>query len=273
MQYSIPDLLDCAVGAATAAGRHALGNSQRRKDALSITRHDIKLKLDVECQNVAVGMIHSRYPGAVVLGEEDQPTDRAHSDGVSANSEWSELEWVIDPIDGTVNFYHGLPLWCCSIAARKAGKSLVGVVFAPELDVLYTATIETPSTANDKPIHVSDTSTIADALFLTSLNQKLDTDLSANDVLMHISGKVRKTRVLGAAALDICRVAQGQADAYWEPGNYTWDVAAAGLIARQAGGTVGALHMHQEPHRMSYLATNGLLYEDFSRILSDFIPP
>ena len=270
MNYSLSELLDCAVVAATAAGRHALSNSHRRTEALSITRHDIKLKLDVECQTVATNEIQSRYPGAAILGEEDAPS--AFDDDKASTGDNSELEWVIDPIDGTVNFYHGLPLWCCSIAARRDDKSLVGVVFAPELDALYTATKETPATVNDVPIHVSDASTLETSLFLTSLNQKLDTDTPLDEMISRISDSVRKTRVLGAAALDICRVAHGQADAYWEPGNYIWDVAAAGLIVQQAGGSASVLHTHDDPHRISYLATNGLLHEDFKNILSQYDP-
>ena len=271
MNFSLPQLLDCAKVAATAAGQHALWNAHRRTEALSITRHDIKLELDVECQAVAVEAIHARFPGTDVLGEEGSSSTR--DDAGSPGSEANRLEWVIDPIDGTVNFYHGLPLWCCSVAARQDGKSLVGVVFAPELDVLYAATTDTPSTVNDEPIRVSAVSSLAEAVFLTGFNKKLDVDISPDEIILHVSAEVRKTRILGAAALDICRVAHGQADAYWEPGNYTWDVAAAGLIVQQAGGVSGALHMHTEPHRMSYLATNGLLHEEFSRVLSEFVPP
>lgn len=267
--YPLDELLDCAMIAATAAGRHALDNAHRRTEALSITRHDIKLRLDVECQAVATHKIHSRYPGAAILGEEDLPS--VLDENISSRNE-SGLEWVIDPIDGTVNFYHGLPLWCCSVAARRDNASLVGVVYAPELEVLYAATKESTATANDEPIHVSDVSTLENSLFLTSLNQKLDTDALLGDMISRISTSVRKTRVLGTAALDICRVAHGQADAYWEPGNYIWDVAAARLIVQQAGGSSSVLHTHPEPHRISFLATNGTLHKDFKNILSKYVP-
>jgi len=269
MNDSLSELLDCAKIAATAAGRHALDNTHRRTEALSITRHDIKLRLDVECQTVATNEIHSRYPGASIIGEEDSPSV---FDDDASRKDNPGLDWVIDPIDGTVNFYHGLPQWCCSVAARRDKTSVVGVVYAPELDALYAATTESPATVNDEPIHVSDVSTLENALLLTSLNQKLDTDAPLDEMISRISNSVRKTRVFGTAALDICRVAHGQADAYWEPGNYIWDVAAAGLIVQQAGGSASVLHMHDEPHRISYLATNGILHERLSSILLQFNP-
>ena len=101
---SLHDLLDCAVAAVRAAGGHAAANPSRRKDSIATTRHDVKLELDVECQVRAQDTILERYPDHSVLGEEDASIQsRAKSDG--------PVEWIVDPIDGTVNFSHGLPFW------------------------------------------------------------------------------------------------------------------------------------------------------------------
>ena len=149
------ELLSCAVAAASAAGRHAYDNLSRRGSTLLNARHDVKLELDVECQRVAETVIRSRFPDHALLGEED-PEDRPE-DLASGR-----LQWVIDPIDGTINFFHGLPHWCCSVAVRRGGDSLAGAVYAPVMDELYTATAAGPalldqtyaSNFNDSGIYV-----------------------------------------------------------------------------------------------------------------------
>lgn len=259
MHPPLDELLDCAIAAARTAGSHALQHADRRTDIDKATRHDIKLHLDRECQEAATAVIQQRYPSHAILGEEDAEPQNPPAD--------TSLEWVIDPIDGTVNFFHGLPIWCSSVAVRSAEQSLAGVVFAPESDLIYAATADTPSTVNNVPIQVSGVDQIDEALLLTGLNQKHDGDLLVFDAVQTLSERVRKTRVLGAAALDMCRVAQGHAEAYWEAGIYTWDIAAAELIVRQAGGRTTTLKKLPEPHRMSFLATNSLLHDAFKDII------
>lgn len=265
MQSSLNDLLDCAIEAARAAGSHATENPYRRTDIDSSTAHDIKLHLDRECQEIATEVILSRFPDHNILGEEDSP-EAVNSKSEIGNQK-SSLEWVIDPIDGTVNFFHGLPLWCSSVAVRLKGESLAGAVFAPESDLLYTATTECASTVNGEPIHVSEIDRVDEAMLLTGLNLKKDGDVSVFDTVRMLSETFRKTRILGSAALDMCRVASGQAEAYWEAGIYTWDIAAAELIVRQAGGRTCVIEQLGEPHRVSFMATNDRLHGAFRDLL------
>ena len=119
---ALSHLLDVALCAAEAAGKHALANKHRRTEINETYAHDIKLVLDIECQKIAEDVIASEFPNHNVLGEEG-----------SRKNNISSYEWVIDPIDGTVNFAHNLPYWCSSVAVRYNEKVLAGCVFAPEL--------------------------------------------------------------------------------------------------------------------------------------------
>ena len=248
----IASLLECALCAAQAAGNHALANHNRRTETISRAAHDVKLALDLECQEIAQETVLERYPGSAITGEEGM----APADPETAGT----AEWIIDPIDGTVNFSHGLPFWCCSVAVRRAGKLLAGAVYAPALAECYTAARGAHATCNGTPLAVSATPDLAGSLVCTGLDKNIDPRLPPFEIFRTLSASTQKTRVLGAAALDICRVASGQADGYFETGIYTWDVAAAGLIVEQAGGRIETLREY-DAGRLMFLATNGLIHD------------
>jgi len=245
----LSELLICAIEATRFAGHHALANIRRRQEVVSRARHDVKLQLDVECQAEAESFIRRQYPHHVIMGEESQASPQAGN----------QLEWVIDPIDGTVNFSHGLPFWCCSIAVRHQGKSLAGAVYAPELDELYTASLEAPAQCNGRPIRVSSCNTLADAIVLTGMDKTNDPNIPPLELFRTIAAHTQKARILGSAALDMCHVAAGRAEAYFESGVYVWDVAAAGLICEQAGGQSELLRPLPD-HRIQFLSTNRLIH-------------
>ena len=127
---SLDTLLECAVHAVRTAGKHALDNRGRRTEIVKRTPHDVKLRLDIECQQKAEAAIRARFPTHAILGEEDEST------GGSPVSN-PEYEWIIDPIDGTVNFSHGLRRWCCSIAVRQGETMLAGAVYKILRSVIY----------------------------------------------------------------------------------------------------------------------------------------
>lgn len=262
------DYLATAVEAARAAGCHAREQRARAGDVHEHFRHDVKLKLDLECQAIALGRIHARYPHHAVLAEEDAACVGAQAASLGAayvapafapRPGAQTPEWVVDPIDGTVNFFHGLPFWCCSVAVRIAGRSVAGVVFAPEGDELYTATCEGPALLNGAPIRTSSTAELGRALMLTGLSQKSEEEATRVEVIARLTEAVQKVRVLGAAALDMCRVARGQADAYWEPAIHIWDMAAASLIVERAGGRGSVLATAGT--RVNFVATNAPLHD------------
>ncbi len=248
----VASLIETAAIAAQAAGSHASKHCARRTETICVAAHDVKLKLDVESQIEAERVIRARYPGHRILGEEDIP-DRPDTIATSP------FEWIIDPIDGTVNFSHGLPFWCSSVAVRNGTRLLAGAVFAPVLGDLYTAAAGLQATRNGRPLRVSSVASLDKALVMTGLDQKTTTKMNRLDIFRALADNTQKVRVMGSAAIDICRVATGEADGYFESGIYTWDVAAAGLIVQQAGGRIETIE-NDGGHRLSFMATNGLLH-------------
>ena len=226
-------LLETAVAAATAAGQHAFTNKDRRTESNESFAHDIKLVLDVECQKVAEKIILAQFPDHGILGEEDAY--------VSPDNAY---EWIIDPIDGTMNYTHGFPYWCCSIAVRHNQKVIAGCVYAPEYDECYTAHIEGPALLNGNPIQPAATSNLQDALIFTGISKHMERLADEQfGRFQSLALNTQKLRINGSAALDICHVAAGSADGYIESSIYLWDFAAAGLIAERTGAT---LSLHPE---------------------------
>lgn len=252
---SLNELLDCARAASTAAAEHAMANLGRRKETDEIFAHDVKLALDRECQQKAEEVIRRRFPTHDILGEESK--EQARGAGPL---------WVIDPIDGTVNFSHGLRFWCNSIACQIGGQSVAAVVQAPALGETYTATVEQPAQLNGEQIMVSQVARLADSLALTGLAKNYGEDMTAFNFLQAVGARARKIRLMGAAALDICQIAAGRVEAFFESGLYLWDIAAGDLIVRQAGGRTTVL-ADLGGLRLRYFCSNGLIHDELEDVL------
>lgn len=249
-------LLDTAVRAAKAAGKHALENKHRRTEVNEQFDHDVKLVLDVECQHVVEEVVTAAFPDHGILGEE----------GESINPD-SDYEWIIDPIDGTVNFTHGNAYWCCSVAVRRGDEIVAGCVYAPEYDKCFTACIDGPAQCNGKPIRVSETAKLEEAMILTGLSKHLtDPESMAFDGLRQLAVKTQKLRINGAAALDMCQVAAGSCDGSIEGCLFLWDHAAAGLIAQRAGAKLKLYPEPEELHRTAVLCANEHLIDELDEI-------
>ena len=249
------DLLACALEVAKASGGHAFTNRHRRGEVSQAFRHDVKLMLDLESQAKAEEVIRAAYPDHAILGEEG---------GAGATD--GRPVWVVDPIDGTVNFSHGLTYWCTSIAVQVAGRTLAGVVYAPDLRETYAAASDGPATCNGEPIAVSTISELPKAIAVTGLEKNFDTDQSTLDITRAVALAVQKIRLMGAAALDISQVAAGRAEAFYEAGVYPWDAAAGALIVERAGGKVEVLQQ-VDALRRRYLITNGRVHDGLRAII------
>ena len=249
-------LLDTAICAAEAAGNHALANKERRMETNETFAHDIKLVLDVECQAIAEKVIASEFPEHGILGEENIRQNEAEG-----------YEWIIDPIDGTINYAHGFPYWCASVAVRYRKKVLAGCVFAPESTAYYTAHIAEPAKLNGEPIRVSDTRYLEDSIISTEIPKHME---STNDshfkTLKRLAMGTQKIRINGSAALDLCRVADGTLDGFFQTSIYLWDHAAAGLIAEQAGAALSIYPRRSEAHGASVLCANENLIDGLRAI-------
>ena len=255
---AIADLLAVAVATARAAGEHALRHQARRQDAVVRTAHDVKLVLDHECQAVAEGVIRGAFPHHHFLGEEGGSV----GDG-------SQPLWIVDPIDGTVNFSHGIPYWCSSVAVQIAGRVVAGAVYAPVLNHMYAASEVSPATCNGEPIRVSDTQALDRALVLTGVERNFDQYPESNQVVNGVVSRIQKLRLMGAAALDLCMVADGRADAFYESGLNVWDVAAAAHIVERAGGFTEVL-VRLPNGRLRFIASNAHLREPFRQLLQGY---
>jgi myo-inositol-1(or 4)-monophosphatase len=226
-----------AVRAAKAAGALMRRHLHGHKRAHLVTQHDIKLELDVRCQRTVENTLRASFPDVAILGEE----------GVTGQID-AAYRWVVDPIDGTVNFAYGVPHACVSIALqRRVGpsekaefedgyQSLVGVVYDPFCGELWTGTRGKPARLNGRIIRVSRRRELAEAIVsigFAKTRENLEATLPSFIKLAH---SVRKLRIMGSAALDLAYVATGRFDAYIEQGLQLWDVAAGGLIVECAGG-------------------------------------
>ncbi|MCU0857773.1 MAG: inositol monophosphatase [Pontiellaceae bacterium] len=245
-------LLAVCTETARAAGNHALTNLHRRGEIAQHFDHDVKLILDSECQRVAEQVIHRYFPDHAILGEE----------GIFSKED--AVEWIIDPIDGTANYTRDFPFWCCSVAVRYANKILAGCVFVPVLNECYTATADGPALCNGSPIHVSAVSTLGKAILSTGLTKDIDPRSVA--FFDSIAPRAGKIRILGSAAIDLCHVACGRSDGYFEAGLYLWDVAAAGLIAERAGARCTSWPRDEE-HGLRFLCTNKAIHNDVKQII------
>lgn len=225
-----------------------------------IERHDVKLQLDVECQEIASEVVLSAFPDHLVLGEED-PVDLSGCKGMNERDrDESPYEWIIDPIDGTVNFFHGNPFWCCSVAVRYRGMMQAGSIYAPVMRWSFEATIDEAARWNGEILKVSDTTELQRANIHTGADKSEGRGERPFRFFHRIAEVAQRARICGSAALDICLVAAGAADAYFEPGLFLWDVAAADLILKQAGGSSSLLR-EWPGHKLAYLGTNGKLHE------------
>ena len=259
MKHARQRALDCAATAARAAGRLMRSQQGVPKKINSQTQRDIKLELDVRCQKLIEKILLRCIPESFVLGEE----------GVAGRAEAS-WRWVVDPIDGTVNFTYGVPHACVSIALQRrqdGGKfsTVLGVVYDPFCDELWTATQGGPARLNGKVIHASRRSKLAEAIVAIGFSKteaSLDENLPVFNALVR---RVRKIRMMGAAALALTYVASGRFDAYVESGISLWDIAAGGLILECAGGEFWHRPLPGgSQYRM--IANNGLLRGKLERL-------
>jgi myo-inositol-1(or 4)-monophosphatase len=250
----LDQLLAAAVEVARTAGRFALDNKHRRKETLQLLEHDIKLKMDVETQQRAEQTLARIFPDHAVLGEEG-----------SSPQQDAEFEWIIDPIDGTLNYSNDLLIWCSSIAVRHRGKVLAGCVYAPEIDECYTAHADGAARCNGEPIQPSGVARLSEAFLFTGLTKTLHREDPAMRLFEEIALACHRNRICGSAALDLCNVARGRGDGFIEADIYIWDTAAAGLVAERAGARTEVLENWSE-HGQRYLCTNGRIHEELKQL-------
>ena len=243
---STQSALTAAVKAARAAGQIMHANWHKPKRVNSAEAHDIKLDLDVRCQALIEKILAGAFPQSPVLGEEGSTGD------VNA-----EYRWVIDPIDGTVNYFFGIPHAAVSIALQHREKSIVGVIFDPFTDEIWTTIKGAPTRLTGKIVPVSKRGKIEEAVIAMGFSKSQDNLNKSLPHLIRLSRRAKKIRILGSAALELAYVASGRLDVYIERTINLWDVAAGSLLLENAGGEFHAVPAPNGKLRMC--ADNGRL--------------
>lgn len=233
---------------------------------------DIVTDYDVRSERFLRAALGDAFPEHGVVGEEGEgPQERDR-----------RFVWYVDPIDGTTNFAHGHPFFCISLGLVErtaAGEvPVAGVITAPALGMTWSAARGLGAERHDArgvtPTRVSGTERLEDALFATGFPAGRRTDPNNNYArFLHLDSHTRGVRRCGAAALELCLMADGSYDGFWEPGLHAWDVAAGAAIIREAGGTVSNVDGSPfELHAGRILASNGLLHERLVEVLGSRQP-
>jgi myo-inositol-1(or 4)-monophosphatase len=240
---------------------------ERRESGFTIDKKgtiDLVTEVDFECERLCRAVVAERFPGHDILAEElsADPSARASS----------RYRWVFDPLDGTTNYAHGVPIFCASLALEIDGRAEVGAVYDPTRAELFTAERGVGAFLNGAPLRVSSTAALLDALLVTGF--PYDVHTQAGDLVALFGAflaTARAVRRLGAAALDLCYVAAGRFEGFWEQHLKPWDVAAGALIVEEAGGRVTGMDGTPfDPAVAHLVASNGHLHEQILEVIREF---
>ena len=233
MEVSLDHLLETCKKAAQVGGQQLL-DWRSRFDARLKAPNDWVTDADLASQRAIHDCLVEAYPDHGFLGEEDL-------DLPMLGNQDSDFRWIVDPLDGTLNYVHDLPSYSVSIALQHKGKIVVGAVFDPWLDEMYSAHANGPAKLNDRQIQVSGCQQLSQALSVVSLPSKVTKQSPEFEDFQKILFQARSVRRLGSAALNFCYVAAGRLDFYWATTVKVWDIAAGYLILNRSGGcTTGA---------------------------------
>jgi myo-inositol-1(or 4)-monophosphatase len=221
---------------------------------------DLVTEFDKRSEDVIISFIQKEFPDHAILAEES-----------GSNQAISEYQWVIDPLDGTTNFAHGIPVFSVTIALLRNNSPVVGVAYDPLRNEMFSAEAGQGATLNNKPIHVSSETDLGKAVISTGFPYDLRTNPRNNFAqFVQFQLRTQAVRHLGSASLDCAWTAMGRLDGYWEFGVKPWDVGAGALIVREAGGCVTSVDGDEDfLSGDSILVSNNLLHEQMLRVLRE----
>lgn len=233
-----------------------------QKEELSYTKkayNDIATEADIASEKKAIEMIRAKYPDHVIYAEESGKEEKS-----------GDCRWIIDPLDGTTNFKHRIPVFAVSIALEIKGEIHCGVVYAPYLNEMFVAEKDKGAYLNDKKIKVSKAEEREMSLIATGFLPYKEVADKNLDIWAHVIRSGYQARRLGAASVDLAYTACGRFEAFWEFGLHAWDIAAGLLLVQEAGGNVtevkgGQIHVESE----SILASNGKLHEEIKGLIHE----
>ena len=252
--------LSTAIEAAREAGAIILAGHARPKEIIYKGDVDLVTETDRKSEGAIVARLRRDFPQHTIVAEE----------GSGKDSSTSSFVWYVDPLDGTTNFAHGYPCFAASIGLLKDGKPLVGVVFNPVTNELFYASQGDGAYLNQKPIQVSSVNSLGASLVSTGFPVHKRADNLNIHYYWEFTLRSHGVRRDGAASMDLCSVACGRFEAFWEFGLKSWDTAAGMLIVTEAGGKVtdiaGAPY---QPGGPSVLVTNGLVHDEVQQVAAE----
>ena len=226
---------------------------------------DLVTEVDLECERMCRAVLAERFPDHDILAEE--------FGGTAAGQATSRHRWVFDPLDGTTNYAHGLPIYCASLGLEIDGRREVAAVYDPSRKELFTAERGEGAFLNGQRLAVSHTSSLIDSLLVTGF--PYDVHKQSGVDLVHLFGRflgrARAVRRLGSAALDLCYVAAGRFEGFWEQSLKPWDVAAGALVVEEAGGRVTGMDGTPFDAAAGHLiASNDRVHDEILAVIREF---
>ena len=251
--------LNVAKEAATASGKILIRLFGQVSHVIKKGDIDLVTEADFQSEKTVIEIIRRHFPQDSILSEEVGGYERS-----------SNRTWLIDPLDGTTNFVHGFPFFAVSIALEIDKELVIGVVLNPFMDELFEAAKGTGAFLNSKPIAVSQTPKLAEALLTTGfpydIHEKAEEVLNRLKKMVITSQGVRRP---GAAAIDMCYVAAGRLDGFWEQGLKPWDTAAGMVIIQEAGGKLSTFQgQNYTPYQNSIVAANPFIHEAIITVMN-----
>ncbi len=246
-----------AIEAAKEAGALALSLSKKKIEFTMKGTYDILAEADTASEKLIVEKIRASFPDHSILSEENGDVENS-----------SSYMWVIDPVDGTINYERRINEYCVSIALEHDGELVLGVIYQPVYDKLFVAVKGEGATLNGEKISVSPQNDLINTLFSTENSSKLDVRLGDFQKLLDICQKVRGVRIFGSGALHLAALAEGHIDFYFKTKFNYWDIAAGVVIIREAGGRVTDME-GRDLQRISQniVASNSILHEEVLNLL------
>ncbi len=255
----MPDFLTTAIEIARAAGGLLLPIFERRVRVEYKDGVDIVTEADRASERLIVERLRAHFPDHAIVAEE--------GGGHASDSPYC---WYVDPVDGTTNFAHSFPFFCVSIGLERAGEGVVGVVYDPIRDELFTAERGAGAWLNNRPIRVSSIAALPQSLLATGFPARRRHENPNIHFYYQLNMVSHGVRRAGSAALDLCYVACGRMDAFWEFHLNPWDVAAGMVLVTEAGGRV--TDMRGGPYNLSsetLVASNGLIHPELVRVFGE----
>jgi len=253
-------MLNVAIEAARQAGNFLKQNLGKVREIQQKDGQERNLvtEVDKRSEQLIIDIIKRHYPAHEILAEESGHAQTA-----------SEYRWIIDPLDGTTNFTHGLPVFCVSIAVERRGELLCGVIYDPNLDELFTAERGKGAFLNNRRVHVSRTDALAKSLLVTGFPYNIteNPDHAVEHFVSFLMG-AQAIRRMGSAAIDLAYVAAGRYDGFWEVALNPWDMAAGALLVTEAGGKLSDFAGSQfSIYQKEIVASNNLVHEEMIGVL------